>query len=302
MEAQEIVELITDKLGEHVVASDTTYGATVTLDAEGYVKAAELCRDHFRLECNMFDCSTGIDAREEGFEVATVLYSTSQGHRVVLKHRCEGGRDNPVAPTLTHLWRGADWMERETWDMFGIEFEGHPGLAPRILTVENFEGWPLRKDFHLASRVAKPWPGVKEPAETDEDGNVIEKIPATGEAPGPSILDKIMADQAFKVNQPEGAAEAETGDAAEGGAAGGDAAPAAGEDRAAEAKAKAERARQKAAEARARKAAERAAAAEAEAGTTDAGATEGGESTSPGEGTGDTSAGGDAGTDGEGQA
>jgi NADH:ubiquinone oxidoreductase subunit C len=45
--------------------------------------------------------------------------------------------------------------------MFGIEFDGHPGLEPRLLTVENFEGWPLRKDFHLTSRVAKPWPGSR---------------------------------------------------------------------------------------------------------------------------------------------
>jgi hypothetical protein len=92
-------------------------------------------------------------------------------------------------------------MERETWDMFGIEFDGHPALEPRILTVENFEGWPLRKDFHLASRVAKPWPGVKEPAELDEDGNVIERVPGLGDAPGPYVLDEAMAAQAIARRQ-----------------------------------------------------------------------------------------------------
>jgi NADH-quinone oxidoreductase subunit D len=92
-------------------------------------------------------------------------------------------------------------MERETWDMFGIEFDGHPQLEPRILTVENFEGWPLRKDFHLASRVAKPWPGVKEPAELDEDGNVIERVPGIGDAPGPYVLDEAMAAQAIARRQ-----------------------------------------------------------------------------------------------------
>ena len=128
----------------------------------------------------------------------TVLYSTSTGNRLCLRTRCEGGREAPVCPSVTDVYRGADWMERETWDMYGIEFPGHPGLEPRILTVENFEGWPLRKDFHLTSRVVKPWPGVKEPAELDEDGNVIEREAGVGDAPGPYALDEAMAKQALE--------------------------------------------------------------------------------------------------------
>ncbi len=68
--------------------------------------------------------------------------------------------------TLSGLYAGANWHERETFEMFGIEFEGHPNLVP-LLLPDGFEGNPLRKEFVLASRVAKPWPGAKEPGESD---------------------------------------------------------------------------------------------------------------------------------------
>jgi NADH-quinone oxidoreductase subunit C len=74
----------------------------------------------------------------------------------------------PVA-SATRLWRGAAWHERETFEMFGIEFEGFDdgsGLGLRPLLLPNgFDGTPLRKSFVLASRASKPWPGAKEPGE-----------------------------------------------------------------------------------------------------------------------------------------
>jgi NADH-quinone oxidoreductase subunit C len=69
-----------------------------------------------------------------------------------------------VLPTATPLFRGAAWAERETHEMFGVVFDGHPGLAP-LLLPEGFEGHPLRKDFPLAARAAQDWPGAREPGE-----------------------------------------------------------------------------------------------------------------------------------------
>ena len=198
---EELIGFLRRRLDEHVLDVSEEY-ATLTfhLDAEGYVETARLLHEDERLAFTMFDCLFGIDAREEGFDVVAILYSVETGRRVLLRHRCAGGREAPVAPTLTGIYVGANWHEREAWDMFGIEFEGHPGLAPRILCAENFEGWPLRKDFYLATREAKPWPGVKEPAELDEDGNIIERVPGPGDAAGPTALDEVMAKQARLAN------------------------------------------------------------------------------------------------------
>ncbi len=211
--------LLRDRLGDGITGSTLEFGTfTVHVAASSWHAAVQSCRDESLLAYDMFDSLFGIDAREEGFDVVTVLYSTSTGNRICLRTRCDGGRETPVCETITDIYRGADWMERETWDMFGIDFVGHPALEPRLLTVENFEGWPLRKDFHLASRVAKPWPGVNEPAELDEDGNVIKRQPQIGDAPGPYDLDKAMAEQARAVNASaiEAAREADDARAAEG--------------------------------------------------------------------------------------
>jgi NADH:ubiquinone oxidoreductase subunit C len=206
----EQVSLLRARLGDDAILGVSDSYGTVTVDvaSERWYEVVQRCRDEEQLAYDMFDCLIGVDARDEGFDVILVLYATSIGTRVGLRTRCPGGREAPTLQSVTGLFRGADWSERETWDMFGIEFEGHPGLAPRLLCVENFEGWPLRKDFPLASRVAKPWPGVKEPAELDEDGNVIEREPRLGDAPGPYELDKAMAEQAKRANPlPEPATE-----------------------------------------------------------------------------------------------
>ena len=80
------------------------------------------------------------------FGVIYSLLSVSKGHRLWLK--CFVNDPDPVVPTVTDLWWGADWLEREVYDMFGIKFEGHPDLR-RILTWEGFEAHPLRKDYPL---------------------------------------------------------------------------------------------------------------------------------------------------------
>jgi len=266
---EETEALLRDRLGEGILGSTLAHRLfTVHVAPSAWVETFRRCRDEPLLAFDLFDSLHGVDAREDGFDVVAILYSTSTGNRLSLRTRCEGGRDKPVCPSLADVFRGADWMERETWDMFGIEFDGHPGLEPRILTVENFEGWPLRKDFHLASRVAKPWPGVKEPAELDEDGNVIEREPQLGDAPGPYVLDEAMAAQAIARRQAAidaaGGEEAAVVDAeptvSDATAPGSTDAPAGTDpDAAAEAARTADEQRRAQAEARARKAAERAA-------------------------------------------
>jgi len=77
------------------------------------------------------------------FEVVYFLNSLRLKERLVVKVRVADGE--PI-PTVSDLWRAADWLEREVYDMFGVRFENHPDLR-RILSVEDFDGYPLRKDF-----------------------------------------------------------------------------------------------------------------------------------------------------------
>jgi NADH/F420H2 dehydrogenase subunit C len=81
----------------------------------------------------------------EFFAVVYHLTSLSKRHTALVKARVYG-RDDLVLPSVYHIWRGADFQEREIWDLMGIRFAGHPNMK-RIMLWEGFEGHPLRKDF-----------------------------------------------------------------------------------------------------------------------------------------------------------
>jgi NADH-quinone oxidoreductase subunit C len=88
------------------------------------------------------------DARDR-FGIIYVLVNTATGERLVLKTFVND--PNPTLPSATSLWKSADWLEREVFDMFGITFAGHPDLR-RILMPDEFTAFPLRKDYPLKGR------------------------------------------------------------------------------------------------------------------------------------------------------
>ena len=112
-----------------------------------------------------FDFLTAVDLEAEGFEVVLRLWDPLQHRETLLRERVS--REDPSLPTITELFKGAAWHERATAEMFGIAFDGHE--TARLLLSDTFDGTPLRKDFVLAARVAKRWPGAKEPGESDAD-------------------------------------------------------------------------------------------------------------------------------------
>jgi NADH-quinone oxidoreductase subunit C len=186
MPPEPLAAYLRERLEDRIADHTTAYGQlTVTVAPEALPSAVQLCRDDTRLAFDFFDFMSGVDEREDGFAVVTHLYSTRHRHHITIRALAPGGRDEPHLPTITHLYHGANWYEREVYDMFGVVFDGHPGLLPRILTVENFEGFPLRKEFLLMTREVKPWPGLKEPKDAEEEEG-------DGEAPstGPSAEEK----------------------------------------------------------------------------------------------------------------
>ena len=112
-----------------------------------------------------FDVLTAVDLEQEGFEVVLRVWDVGRRQGLLLRTRCP--RDDAHVPSTTPVYAGAAWHERATAELFGIAFDGHE--TAHLLLSERFEGHPLRKDFVLAARVAKRWPGVKEPGESDAD-------------------------------------------------------------------------------------------------------------------------------------
>jgi NADH-quinone oxidoreductase subunit C len=101
--------------------------------------------------------ATGVAGGDSRFQVLARVYNVNDKVGITLKADLDP--DDPRIETLSTVWRGADWHERECWEMFGFQFEGHPGLRHLYLPQE-FEGHPLRKDFPLLARLVKPWPGL----------------------------------------------------------------------------------------------------------------------------------------------
>ncbi|HUR50876.1 MAG TPA: NADH-quinone oxidoreductase subunit C [Mycobacteriales bacterium] len=128
-----------------------------------------------------FDVLTAVDLQDTGFEVVLRVWDVDRRTGRQLRTRCS--RDDARLPSVVGVYAGAAWHERATAELFGISFEGHE-TAP-LLLPEGFEGHPLRKDFVLAARVAKRWPGAKEPGESDADlGNRRRRLAPPGRPPG----------------------------------------------------------------------------------------------------------------------
>jgi NADH-quinone oxidoreductase subunit C len=135
----------------------------LTVDVPPTLWADALAFARTDLEYTFFDWLTAVDELAGGFAVVAHVYSLAHGHHLLVRTRVP--REDPHLATATGVYGGANWHERETHEMFGVIFDGHPDLRP-LLLPDGFEGHPLRKDFVLAARVAKPWPGAKEPGES----------------------------------------------------------------------------------------------------------------------------------------
>ena len=107
-------------------------------DVAGFLKSDS------KLDFNFLNSISAVDYINH-FEVVYHLTSMNKHHTAIVKTRLDG-RDELTLPSVYHLWRGADFQEREIWDLMGISFAGHPNLK-RIMLWEGFDGHPLRKDY-----------------------------------------------------------------------------------------------------------------------------------------------------------
>ena len=116
----------------------------IQIKAENWFGIAKWLKENDDLYFDSLQCNTGIDLGEGMLESRYNLHSMKHLHAIEI--RIKVSIEKPDIPSVESLWRVADWFERETYDMFGINFTGHRDLR-RILLPEDWEGWPLRKDY-----------------------------------------------------------------------------------------------------------------------------------------------------------
>ncbi|MFE4693809.1 NADH-quinone oxidoreductase subunit C [Streptomyces sp. NPDC056749] len=160
-------DAVTDVFGADATAAHAYDLLTVDVPAASWIGALETARDE--LGCTYFDWLSAVDEPGTGFRVCAHVVALGDGTVRRLLLRTTVPHEAAVLPTAVGVYAGAAWHERETHEMFGIDFSDHPHLVP-LLLPESFEGHPLRKDFVLAARVAKAWPGAKEPGESEHGG------------------------------------------------------------------------------------------------------------------------------------
>lgn len=187
--SESLVTSILKAFGKELIESAVNHGdIVIRLTKAGYAKAAKIAFEE--LECDYLSFVAGIDwmpmpieddengeaaqptqpreqtvgvaGGETRFQVFTHVQSTSKHFGLTIK--VDVGDDpsdekNFSVASFSEVYPGADWHERETWEMYGIDFIGHPEIRHLYLPGE-FDGYPLRKDFPLLARIVKPWPGL----------------------------------------------------------------------------------------------------------------------------------------------
>ncbi|MFC2016395.1 NADH-quinone oxidoreductase subunit C [Chloroflexota bacterium] len=139
--SSDVTKQITERFPE---ATAEASGEAVLVKSESIFDVAEYLKSSPELDFDYLNYITAVDYYDY-FEVIYQLTSLKYNHSLILKTRCYD-RANPVVPSVVGLWRGADFQEREIYDLMGISFQGHPNLK-RIVLWEGFQGYPLRKDY-----------------------------------------------------------------------------------------------------------------------------------------------------------
>jgi len=152
MEQSLSIKKVSDRFGEAVLGSHSQHGDdTIVVAKSALLEVAGFLRDDPDLQYNVLMDLTAVDnfKRKPRFEVVYHFLSMSRKQR--LRVKVPVGEPEPEVESVSGLWKGANWYEREVFDMFGIRFRNHPDLR-RILMYPEFEGHPLRKDYPINKR------------------------------------------------------------------------------------------------------------------------------------------------------
>ena len=158
MEITEIYNLLKTAFDSGIgeLKTDIPIDGYIVIDADTINAVSFFLRDEESLQFDNLSCLSSVDFDKDNLAVVYHLYSYALNHKLVLKVFVP--KTNPVVKTVSDVWATANWHEREAYDMMGLVFEGHPDLR-RILCPEDWEGYPLRKDY----KVQEFYQGMKVP-------------------------------------------------------------------------------------------------------------------------------------------
>ena len=163
MNFDEISDLLRDKFGQGLITAIEANGLqpALQIDPELIEQVCEELRDNNNTWFDFLSCLSGVDhgLEKNKFEIVYHLASIPHKQQLVLKTIKEHDRNSGKLPSfhsVSEVWRTAEWHEREAFDLFGIHFNGHPDLR-RILLPDDWEGFPLRKDY----QAAEEYKGIK---------------------------------------------------------------------------------------------------------------------------------------------
>ncbi|MFB0566856.1 MAG: NADH-quinone oxidoreductase subunit C [Candidatus Aminicenantaceae bacterium] len=151
MEEKKILEELNEKFPQKIRETSKLFGdVAIVIERESLFEIVAFLKNK-PYECNMLLDLTCVDykGQEPRFEIVYHLFSVPNNHRLRIKTQLS--EKDLIIDSLTSLWRNANWLEREVFDMFGVHFKGHPDLR-RIFMYDGFEGYPLRKDYPLRKR------------------------------------------------------------------------------------------------------------------------------------------------------
>jgi NADH-quinone oxidoreductase subunit C len=144
----EIADQLRKRNGEDVILNidEISTPNVIEISPQNLIQVCETLHTHDTLYFDMLSCISGIDNGVEAgtMEVIYNFYSIPFNQSLMLKVQLD--RSKPVVDSIAGIWKTADWLERETYDMYGIHFDGHPDLR-RILLPADWKGFPLRKDY-----------------------------------------------------------------------------------------------------------------------------------------------------------
>lgn len=151
MDGEQVYKILSEKFGNNIKQFQAnTLPQSIIVETKAVVEVCGFLKQEKGLEFTSMISLSGVDLKDQG-KLMVVYHLGSMQHKHKIALKVELDRNNPHLPTVEKVWKGANWYEREAYDLYGIIFDNHPDLR-RILLPDDWEGYPMRRDYVYPKR------------------------------------------------------------------------------------------------------------------------------------------------------